>query len=282
MRSPFPLQDDLVRHARKTSSPPSQKAVVNGGAAERPERWVVLSFEPVAPFSLRSSLSTSAGGKTLLVPTPFAVKMALLDATARSAGSEAADRLLRALLLTPVAIVPSRWATVTNTFERVLRLNRGDGKAADDEADPGANDDQNDPFMRTIRYREICFLSGPLTIGLGLRTFEAALLIEAARQVNYFGRRGGFFQLVKTSVQASVDERATIVDPCGWAPPTVPAGEVVAPLDDMGPGATLERISPFSDQGASWGSDRVVHMSILALRRVASGSHFTAYERVGG
>ena len=40
--------------------------------------WLIAEYEAVTLFSLKLSTATSSGGKTLLVPTPYALKMALL------------------------------------------------------------------------------------------------------------------------------------------------------------------------------------------------------------
>src|ERR1700722_18200764 len=49
------------------------------GAPRHPAEWLVAAYSPVTMFSLRMTHATSKGGKTLVVPTPYAVKMALLD-----------------------------------------------------------------------------------------------------------------------------------------------------------------------------------------------------------
>ena len=40
--------------------------------------WWITNFEPVTMFSLKAAAATSTGGKSLLLPTPFSFKMALL------------------------------------------------------------------------------------------------------------------------------------------------------------------------------------------------------------
>ena len=46
-------------------------------------RWLIAAYRPVTLFSLRMTHATSKGGKTLVVPTPYSIKMALLDACFR-------------------------------------------------------------------------------------------------------------------------------------------------------------------------------------------------------
>ncbi len=45
--------------------------------------WLIATYQPTSLFSLRPANATTSGGKTLLTPTPFALKMALLDAAIR-------------------------------------------------------------------------------------------------------------------------------------------------------------------------------------------------------
>ncbi len=43
-----------------------------------PSRWLNVSYQPVSLFSLKRSDATSMAARTNLVPTPYAIKMALL------------------------------------------------------------------------------------------------------------------------------------------------------------------------------------------------------------
>src|SRR6266700_2921378 len=55
--------------------------------------WIIAHYLSVAPFSLKPAIATSSGGKTLLVPTPYAIKMALLDCAIRTRGLAEGERL---------------------------------------------------------------------------------------------------------------------------------------------------------------------------------------------
>ncbi len=57
--------------------------------------WIVAQYLPVAPFSLKPAAATSSGGKTLLAPTPYAIKMALLDVAIRTLGLKALEAQAR-------------------------------------------------------------------------------------------------------------------------------------------------------------------------------------------
>ena len=48
--------------------------------------WHIAKYEATSLFSLRPYNATTSGGKTLVTPTPFAFKMALLDVAIRTYG----------------------------------------------------------------------------------------------------------------------------------------------------------------------------------------------------
>jgi len=207
-----------------------------------------------------------------------------VDATIRSEGIAAGETLFEDLKRTAVGLLPAEHACVTNTFARSLKKTRG-AKQGAQEVDDGEEEDGSEeggwPFSRTLLYREICVLSGPLTVALGLREDRLREPFErAARGVNYFGKRGGFFQLLRMDVIDWLDARTVVVDPLGWEPKVTFVGEVACVLDDLGSAATLDAVSPFSGASAAWGRDRVAQTRLLPVRRVATGSHFTAYERL--
>src|SRR6185312_3026242 len=53
-----------------------------------PGRWLVVEYQPTAMFSLKTSLATSSVGRTLVVPTPYSIKMGFVDAAFRASLSE--------------------------------------------------------------------------------------------------------------------------------------------------------------------------------------------------
>ncbi|MGH2541950.1 MAG: hypothetical protein ACRDIB_04085, partial [Ardenticatenaceae bacterium] len=123
--------------------------------------WLIADFEAVTLFSLKISSATASGGKTLLVPTPFAIKMALLDVACRTQGVSRAERRWPHVRDLEVAIRPARQAVVTNLFQKVLRPRR---KPA------GPGDSDAGPFGKTIGYREYVQLEG--TLGIALRWLD--------------------------------------------------------------------------------------------------------------
>jgi hypothetical protein len=66
------------------------------------------------------STATASGGKTLLAPTPYALKMALLDVACRYLEVQEAEKHWEDIRDLKVALLPRR-AVVKNLFQKVLR-----------------------------------------------------------------------------------------------------------------------------------------------------------------
>ncbi len=241
--------------------------------------WLIARYRSVAAFSLRSSMATSSGGRTNLVPTMYAVKLALIDAAFRADedGAEVFDLVkgLRIRFGVPDQIV------VSNTFIKILRKWESKEKRVE-----GEEKASGPAFISSVAFREFCHYRGDLLIALDISAvapIDRDLLRRLLQHVNYIGKRGSFFQLVDVQ-ETNVDQLPPhfgYVE--GDARERVSRDLVAQYLDDIGPDATFERISTFSDVSARLGRDRVLVSVALPLRRVASSRGYTLYERtVGG
>jgi hypothetical protein len=232
--------------------------------------WLITEFEAATLFSLKMSSATSSGGKTLLVPTPFAVKMALLDAAFRTRGAAEAERLWQDIRELQIALRPSARIVVTNLFQKVLRPRRGE--AGLDAPDAG-------PFQKTIGYREYAQWDGALGIGFQVESQrESEWLIELLLHVNYLGKRGGFVQWLPPGrwdaelpfdfVQATAEQT------------TFSLNGTMQVLDDSAAGLAFEKVNIY-DKSPLRGKDRVLRQIVLPnFRLTRSSKSFSLYERV--
>lgn len=242
--------------------------------------WTVAEYQPTSFFSLRPCTATTSGGKSLIVPTPFAIKMALLDVAIRTQGLERGRLLFPTIRDLEIAVqVPER-IVVNNTFARILRVKEVKTKASEKEAAfARAKAEHQWPFQRTIAFREYVQFGGPLR--LAFRGMLPENLTPLLVQVNYLGKRGGFIQLVqypKTSEHL----------PSGFTMLTegvngaFPLGTLQM-VDDCGPSLTFSRANVYeSGKKIRMGKDRIVHHVVLACRPVRSSRGFTLYERLEG
>lgn len=231
--------------------------------------WVLARYEMTSLFSLKASMATGSGAKSLLVPTPYALKMALLDAACRTMGVARAEGLWPAIRDAEVALDPPRRAVVTNLFAKVLKPRRGKATAGDPDYGP---------FQRTIAFREYVQHSGPLGVALAVGDEFAPTVAELLLQINYLGKRGGIIQLLEPPQQV-VDLPASYLV-IGDTQPQFHCDGILQMLDDCTPALTFEQANTYSKERVTIGKERVIRHIVLPYRLVRSSKSFTVYERI--
>jgi hypothetical protein len=234
--------------------------------------WLIAEYEAATLFSLKLSSATASGGKTLLVPTPFAIKMALLDAACRVMGVTEAERLWPQMRDLQVAIRPAAATVVTNLFQKVLKPNRN-------PPPPGSPD--AGPFQRTIAYREYAQLFGALGLALGWQADQPITWLDTLLiNVNYLGKRGSFMQLTKAPERAAElpdDFVVATVDQVDYK-----LGGTLQLLDDCTSTLSFARANIYSDEKIRMGKERVLRNIVLPCRLTRSSKSFSLYERFDG
>ncbi len=236
-------------------------------------RWLIAEYQPVALFSLKHGEATSTGGKSLLLPTPFSIRMALLDAAIRTMGLGPEDSAwmdvvggIRSLSL---AVNPPKHAAVTSLFAKVLKP---------------ARDKPGQAFQKTIAFREYVHLHG--TVGLAFSGAQEALdAVESLLpHVTYFGKRGSFFQLLNRPRYEETDsappEGFVLLE--GWTGGGLPdefSLGTIQRMDDWGPGVTPGSLNIYSSEKLSLGKGRIRFDVVLPYHIKQSGRGFTFYER---
>ncbi|RIK25519.1 MAG: hypothetical protein DCC55_40545 [Chloroflexi bacterium] len=232
--------------------------------------WLITEYEAASLFSLKHSIATATGGTSLLTPTPFAVKMALLDTACRLDGLVEAKALWPSIRDLRIAVSLADYAVVTNLFQKVLRPRRN--------AVPPATPDAG-PFQRTIGYREYVQLTG--TFGLALEgelTEQIDRMTNLLLNVNYFGKRGGFVQLIATP-QLTKELPDHFVD-LGVEQTTFALDGVMQVLDDCAPSVSFDQVNIFGGGKLRTGTDRILRHIILPYRVERSSRGYTLYRRV--
>lgn len=244
--------------------------------ANADNKWLMASYRPTSLFSLRMTHATSKGGKTLLVPTPYAVKLALIDACFRffsfDEAPEKAKLVYELIKAREIRFCPPEHCVVQNTFIKI--------KQEDREGPAGS-------YTPTIAYREFCFFSGDLALALnitGLRDEEIQMLINLAAHINYLGKRGSFMQFIAAQLRDGSL-------PTGYTCPELHADIVNGGfgathyLDDFGEELVkdkegFERINSYGGKPSALGKYRVLTRTLIPYRYVVSGRHFTYFRRI--
>lgn len=238
--------------------------------------WTVARYAPAALFSLKPAAATSSGGKTLICPTPFSIKMALLDAAMRTRGASEGKRLWPAIRDLELQLALPARISVINTFTKIVRPKKH-----------GPSDDDGNglmrPFGSTIAYREYVSFGGPIQIALrglaGDRLPDA--FAQLCAQINYLGKRGGFLQLLETP---TLHEELPVGDG-GWTMLTESQssfvfGGTLQVLDDCGPKMLFEHADIYSGKRITVGKERLLRHIVLPYQLARSSRGFSLYERI--
>lgn len=244
-------------------------------------RWLVARFAPASLFSLRMTHATSKGGKTLLVPTPYAVKMTLLNACFRrwtgSRSEEKAREVLQLIKGREIRFRPPREAVVQHTFVKVLDLAREASKE-------GAS-----PFRSTTAYREFVAFQGDLEIAVaatGLDSQGEQDLSELFLCCDTFGKRGSFFQFLSMRIPEGGLPTGFTAERSSLQPHEIADYRASQALDDFGddlcraPDA-FERVSTYCDKKIVLNKHRILRLTAIPYERISAGRRFTWYRRCG-
>jgi hypothetical protein len=232
-------------------------------------RWLVFQYAPVALFSLKSSRATSTAGKTLLTPTPYAVKMALLDAALRHGLTEDPEGLVRWLAGAKLRIGVPRHACVTGTIQSV----RQEVRDVERKRHP-----ETPAYRATIALREFVHYQGTMRLAFDLRSCPAAfitLLLRVAPAINYFGKRGSFVQYLTGAAYANLDSAFT--QPVDDRKASLPAWGQRAALDDFGAKASFAALNSFAPTEVRRDIDRRFVETAIPLNVYNSGPGFVHY-----
>jgi hypothetical protein len=231
-----------------------------------PGSWLVAEFAPAALFSLKTSQATSSVGRTLVMPTPYAIKMACVDAAFRTGWPDnVCATFLESLAGVDVRIRPPAAAVVTHTIVKIRQEPK--------RASPGQ------PYISNIAYREVVHHAGSWLWAFDLAAGDETLaerLAQALPRVRYVGKRGSFVQflgltrrtVLGTEFSAAIEPGADFQVPPAWH---------LQPLDDFGPGATFDALSTYSSARAVRGRDRVFRTTVIPLGLMSTGPGFSEY-----
>lgn len=223
--------------------------------------WLVLQYRPTSLFSLKTSRATSTVGKTLLVPTPYAIKMAFVDAGLRTGSLADPDAFIKALASTEVRVGVPEEACVTATIQKI----RQEPKKQSAEQ----------PYIPNVAFREVVYFRGLLLVA-----FEQSacppVLAGLAPAVNYLGKRASFVQYECQEIRADLDSTFTLpLNQSGQVPPRCH----LATLDDFGREANFEALNSFSNTPIKRGKHRTWIEAAVPLGVYNVGPGFVHYKR---
>ena len=240
--------------------------------------WVIAKYKPVSLFSFRSGVVTSSGAKTLFLPTPFAIRTALIDVVIRTHGLTAVEEAMVWIKELSIAVYPPERVVVSNVFAKCLKPTREDN--TDKEGDKSA-------MTSSISFREYAQLDGVLSLALGVAEAHIVELENLLVRVNYFGKRGSFFQLIdKPDVASNLPSEFISLDGIflegasvkGKLPEQFQLG-LIQIMDDWGETLTFSKLNIYAEEELKKGRDRVRKSVVLPYRLERTSRGFSFYRR---
>jgi hypothetical protein len=241
--------------------------------------WIVAQYLPVSFFSLKPANATSSGGKTLLIPTPYAIKMALLTSVIRSRGLTEGERLFPLLRDLALALEPPETILVMKSFSKIRRELKDKNNA---EKAQRAREKKEYPMQPTIAYREYVRYQGSLRLACQLPDESELnkILPDALMQINYLGKRGGFLQIMDyPSVETSQPEGDFISITAPGLQPFSPLGTLQM-LDDCGPSLTFAKANIYHDAKIVLHKDRILRHIVLPYEHTRSSRNYSWYQHI--
>lgn len=181
--------------------------------------WLEIVYKPTTLFSLKVSTATNSAGKSLPVPSPYSVKMALLNAIITYDSVKTALKNFELIRDLEFRFWISNSFVINNCMIKIQKLKRNE-LSSKEKAEMRKNglSDENikaieinkkkvDPFQPVVAFREYVFLNSDLKIAINVKSEKYSIannqiefLKKWFRQINYFGKRGCFFQFVSADL----------------------------------------------------------------------------------
>jgi len=241
-------------------------------------RWLIARYQPVSLFSLKHGEATSTGAKSLLLPTPFSIRTALLDVAIRVHGIAHGPEAFGYIKVLRLALRPPRRVAVTSLFTKVLKPERNP-------------EERGRAMQQTIAFREYVCLEGTMELAFGGESPSLGWVAQLLPHLSYLGKRGSFFQLLESprEIDASGTEppggfiALTSWDRAGESGVSAFPLGFIQRLDDWGPELTFDRVNIY-ERGVRYkirlGRDRIRFDVVLPYRLTRAGRGFAVYDTI--
>jgi hypothetical protein len=241
--------------------------------------WITAHYLPVSFFSLKPAGVTSSGGKTLLVPTPFSIKMALLSAAMYSRGREEGERLFPFLRDIALYLEPPEEILVLKSFSKIRRELKD---KSNPEKAQRARERKEYPMQPTIAYREYVSYTGTLRLACQIPNDSplVSLLPGLLTQINYLGKRGGFLQIASQPLISVEQPQGRFVPLTATHPQDFELEGTLQMLDDCGSDLTFAKANIYDGAKVMLHRDRVLRHIVLPYKQIRSSRSYSWYQRI--
>lgn len=209
-------------------------------------------YQPTSLFSLKESNATNSGSKSLLLPSPYAIKMAIFNQAIIELGTEA----FKAKKSTELAYIRD-----AKIFYRII------GSFCVNNCFVTIQSQRDGAFRGKPSFREYIYLSENIEIIFEIEKEEAKLFLKKyLHRINYFGKRGCFFQFIEyRNFPSEPNVKEFDASDISFG--------VLQEYDDMSAKATFENINNYNSASAK----RDKKVLVIPVQNVNSSKSYTHY-----
>lgn len=212
-------------------------------------------YQPTNLFSLKESNSTNSGAKSLLIPSPYSIKMALFNQAITIDGKEVfEEKKSKEFTFIRDAQIEYRVLgsfCVNNCFVTIQSLRDG-------------------TYRGKPSFREYIYLSNEIEIILEVKSIEAKQYLQKyLHRLNYFGKRGCFFQFVCYRENPS-EPNVKEFDVSDFTP------GILQEYDDISSKSLFKNVDNFDSANAQR-EKRILVIPVKNINSSKSYTHFQCY-----
>jgi len=212
-------------------------------------------YQPTNLFSLKESNSTNSGAKSLLIPSPYSIKMALFNQAITIDGQEIfEEKKSKEFSFIKDATIKYRVLgsfCVNNCFVTIQSLRDG-------------------TYRGKPSFREYIYLSDNIEIIFDVKSNEAKQYLQKyLHRINYFGKRGCFFQFVGYRENPG-EPNVKDFDVSDFSP------GILQEYDDISPKAQFKNIDNFDSANAQR-DKKILVIPVYNQNSSKSYTHFKCY-----
>ncbi len=220
---------------------------------------LIAELKFVSTFALKPSNVTNMSGRTLLLPTPYAIKMALIDRAIVRFGFEKSKEIFPAIRDLRIYWAGPLTIGVMQVIEKGYRLARSTTKSQ-------------------IRVQEYCTYSGSFYITFESKSSDAVgELSQLIRMLFRLGRSGSIIncEYLFRNVEAIDRDWISLGDPLDYSEIT---RGIVQRMDDMRHDVSLTDVSTYNLQSPN--QLRFQYDIIIPYKLGYASDNFIVYERI--
>lgn len=223
--------------------------------------WLEVVYRPTSLFSLRKSDVTHPAAKTLISPSPYTIKMALINAAINFFSMDFAKENFNMIRDLEIQFSLPKYICVNNCFVKIQKEPK--------EKKPGQ------AFQSTVAFREYIYYQDILKLLIRVNEQNKTDILKSLfMRINYFGKRGCFFQFICFNEYKKYDlinNYSCIFSKNTIRPNTV---GILISMDDFAKDATFNNADIYSKENAK----REQKIYCFNIRQLKANRNYTLYK----